>query len=69
MNGMNEFFTLVLIDELYAAKRIDYSNGTFIGLASDGSPTKTALSFMIHVQSACAKYTMMFALYQLRNIH
>ena len=45
---------ILLIDEIYTAKRIEYSNGAFIGLTSDGSPAKTVLSFMI--QSISSKY-------------
>ena len=45
---------ILLIDEIYTAKRIEYSNGAFIGLTSDGKPAKTVLSFMI--QSVSSKY-------------
>ena len=45
---------ILLIDEIYTAKRIEYSNGAFVGLTSDGTPAKTVLSFMI--QSITSKY-------------
>ena len=45
---------ILLIDEVYTAQRIEYSNGSFIGLTSDGNPAKTVLSFMI--QSVSSKY-------------
>ena len=44
----------LMIDEVSAAKRIEYSNGTFGGLIEEGEPAKTVLAFM--VQSTCAKF-------------
>ena len=49
-----ERIVALMIDEVYTAQRVEYSNGAFIGLTEDGSPAKTVLVFM--VQSACAKY-------------
>ena len=43
-----------MIDEVYTAQRVEYSNGAFIGLSEDGEPAKTVLAFM--VQSTCDKY-------------
>ena len=43
-----------MIDEIYTASHIEYSNGSFIGLTDDGLPAKTILAFM--VQSIRSKY-------------
>lgn len=43
---------ILIIDEIYTAKRVEYSNGTFIGLTSDGKVAKTVLSFMVHSVSS-----------------
>ena len=43
-----------MIDEIYTAQRIEYSNGAFVGLTEDNKPAKTVLTFMI--QSTCSKY-------------
>ena len=40
-----------MIDEMYTAKRFEYSNGTFVGLNEEGA--KTVFTFM--VQSTCSK--------------
>ena len=45
---------VLLIDEVYTAQRVEYSNGRFIGLTKEGLPAKTVLAFM--VQSVCHKY-------------
>lgn len=45
---------ILLIDEVYTADRIEYSNGAYSGLTADGSPAKTVLVFM--VQSISSKY-------------
>jgi len=42
---------MLLIDEVYTAQRVEYCNGSYIGLMEDGRPTKTVLAFM--VQSVC----------------
>ena len=44
----------LMIDEVYTAQRVEYTNGAFIGLSEDGVPAKTVLAFM--VQSTCDKY-------------
>ena len=43
----------LMIDEVYTARRVEYSNGAFIGLSEDGVPARTVLTFM--VQSTCDK--------------
>ena len=45
---------VLLIDEVYTAQRVEYSNGSFIGLTEEGHPAKTVLAFM--VQSICKSY-------------
>ena len=45
---------ILLVDEIYTAKRVEYSNGKFIGLTDDGKVAKTVVTFM--VQSLCSKY-------------
>ena len=49
-----EKIVTLLIDEVYTAQRIEFSNGEFVGYTSDGIPAKTVLTFMI--QSTCSKY-------------
>ena len=41
----------LLIDEVYTANRVEYQNGTFVGLTEDGACARTVLMFM--VQSVC----------------
>ena len=38
---------VLLIDEVYTAQRIEYSDDSFIGLTTAGKPTKTVLAFMV----------------------
>ena len=45
---------VLLIDEVYTAQRVEYSNESFIGLTDDGHAAKTVLTFM--VQSVCKNY-------------
>lgn len=45
---------VLMIDEVYTAQRVEYSNGSFVGLTEDGLPAKTVLAFMI--QSLAGKY-------------
>ena len=45
---------VLLIDEVYTAQRVEYSNGSSIGLTEDGRTAKTVLAFM--VQSVCKNY-------------
>ena len=49
-----ERIVTLMIDEIYTASRIEYSNGSFIGLTDEGLPAKTVLAFM--VQSIKSKY-------------
>ena len=36
-----------MIDEIYTAQRVEYSNGSFVGLTEEGIPSKTVLTFII----------------------
>ena len=49
-----EQMVTLMIDEVYTAQCIEYSNGSFVGLTEEGAPAKTVLTFMI--QSVCSKY-------------
>ena len=50
---MKKIVTL-MINKVYTANQIEYSNGTFVGGNNDGEPAKTELTFV--VQSACSKF-------------
>ena len=45
---------VLLIDEVYTAQRVEYSNGSYVGMTEDGHVAKTVLAFM--VQSVCKNY-------------
>ena len=45
---------ILLIDEVYTAQRVEYQNGTLVGLTEDGECARTVLTFM--VQSVCKSY-------------
>ena len=49
-----EKIVTLLIDEVYTAQKVEYENGKFIGLTSDGQIAKTVLTFM--VQSISSKH-------------
>jgi len=49
-----ERLVVLMMDEVYTAQRVEYTNGTFVGLTEEGSPAKTVLAFM--VQSICGNY-------------
>jgi len=49
-----EKIVTLMVDEVYIAERVEYSNGSFIGLTENGTPAKTVLGFM--VQSVCSNY-------------
>ena len=52
----------VMIDAVYTAKRIEYSNGIFVGLNKEGEPVKT-------VQSTCSKFKDVVCLVPVRKLH
>ena len=43
-----------MLDEVYTAQRVEYSNGAFVGLTEECAAAKTVLTFMI--QSAHGRY-------------
>ena len=45
---------MLLLNEVYMARHVKYSDGSFVRLTEDGVPAKTMLAFM--VQSICGKY-------------
>ena len=49
-----EKIVVLLLDEVFMAKCVEYSDGSFGGLTEDGVPAKTVLAFML--QSICGKY-------------
>ena len=52
--SQHERIVVLMLDEVYAAQRVEYSNGAFVGLTETGIPAKTVLTFMI--QSICGKF-------------
>jgi len=57
-----EHSVLLIIDEIYVAKRVGYSCGKVQGLAGDGNIASTPLCFM--VKSLVGKYKDIVAVYQ-----
>ena len=49
-----EQMVTLMINEVYTAQRIEYSNESFVGLTEEGAPAKTVLTFMIYF--VCSKY-------------
>lgn len=49
-----EKIVTLMLDEVYTAQRVEYTDGAFIGLTEEGKPAKTVLAFM--VQSLHSKY-------------
>ena len=56
----------LMIDEVYAAPRVEYSNGAFVSVTETGFQEKTMLTFMI--QSTCAKYNDVVCLIPLNKL-
>lgn len=61
--NLNDYERLVLlmVDEIYVNKKLEFCGGTFFGILDDGSCAGTIVSFMI--KSVCGKYKDMVALY------
>ena len=51
---------VLMIDKVYTAQRIEYSNGNFVGPTEKGKRAKTILTFMI--QSVSHKYNEVMCL-------
>ena len=60
-----EKVTALVIDEVYTAKRVEYTGGRFYGNENDGI-TRTLLCIMI--KSLCGKYNDMIALHPITSI-
>ena len=52
--SQQERLVVLMLDEVYTAKRLEYTNGAFNGLTEAGTLAKTVLTFM--VQPICGKY-------------
>ena len=61
-----EQIVALLVDEVYTAQRIEYSNGSFIGLTEEGAQAKTVLPFMI--QSVMGKYKNVVCLIPVKKL-
>lgn len=57
---------LLMIDEIYVAKRLEYSGGKIIGMTSDGKPASTLLCFM--VKSVAGDYKDIIGIYPISNL-
>ena len=57
---------LLMIDEIYVAKRAEYSAGEIYGLASDGRIASTLLCFM--VKSVGGKYKDLVGIYPMSSL-
>jgi hypothetical protein len=65
---LNQFqrTVLLIIDEIYVAKRVEYSGGEIKGLSADGSVASTLLCFM--VKSLVDKYKDIVAIYPMHQL-
>ena len=48
----------LMLDEVYTAQRVEYSNGAFIGLTEEGVPAKTILAFKVYLQKLYLQYAL-----------
>lgn len=61
-----EKHVVLIMDEIYVAKRIEYSSGEIVGLTSDGKPASTLLCFM--VKSLAGKYQDLVAIFPVATL-
>ena len=57
---------IMVIDEIYVAKKVEYSGGEFQGLTSDDQIAQTALCFMI--KSLSSKYRDLVGIFPIRSL-
>jgi len=57
---------ILIIDEIYVAKRVEYSAGQVVGLTSDGDVASTLLCFA--VKSLACKYVDLVAIYPMAKL-
>ena len=62
-----EQIVALLVDEVYTAQRIEYSNVSFIGLTEEGAQAKTVLPFII--QSIMGKYKDVVCLIPVKKLN
>jgi len=68
ISKLNEYerTVLLIVDEVYVAKRVEYSGGSIHGLTTDGSVASTLLCFMI--KSVASKYRDIVAIYPVNKL-
>lgn len=68
MSKLGEFerTVILMIDEIYIAKRVEYSRGDVQGLTADGTVASTLLCFMI--KSVAGKYKDLVAMYPMAKL-
>ena len=68
VSKLNQFerTVILLIDEIYIAKRVEYSSGEVQGLTPDGSVASTLLCFMI--KSLAGKYKDIVSIYPMATL-
>lgn len=68
INNLNELqrTVILMIDEIYVAKRVDYSGGRIQGMTADGNVASTLLCFMI--KSLACKFMDVVAIYPMSKL-
>ena len=68
VSKLNEFqrTVVLMIDEIYVAKRVEFSGGDVTGLTGDGSVASTLLRFM--VKSVAGKYKDIVGIYPMNKL-
>ena len=57
---------ILIIDEMYVSRKVEYSAGEFTGMSSDGNVASTMLCFMI--RSVVGKYRDLVAIYPMAHL-
>ena len=68
VSKLNKFkwSVLLIIDEIYIARRVEYSSGEVLGLTADGNVTSMLLCFM--VKSVAGRYKDIVAIYPMDRL-